>query len=299
LSTRSISTPLEIVAPLEPQLVELWLWPNRLTLEAPSVAVLWQLLLAHCLHIRLNAFAPWALGLAVWFIYVVDHLIDTARPKGINDEPARKEFCRRHWEKFLVMAIVVGCVLAAGVTRFLWTTTIRVGWQISVAVACYFALIHLAPATWRKGWPREVIVAAIFAVGTFGAVWMAIDQRTDLLLAPALMFIALVCTNCSLIETWEWQEGGSLKIDIPNPAARWVAGHLWQVGLFIALSAAVWEWNGSLPPGFAMAVSLSGLALIGLARFRQKIPIRFVSLAADLALCSPLVVIACDWAFRH
>ncbi len=271
---------------------DFWLWPNLLTLQAPLVAVLWQTLLAKTLRVAINPFAPCALASAVWLIYVADHLIDTARLRGHLSEPPRKKFCRGHWEKFLVMAIVVGCVLAAGVSRFLWEVAMRVGWQLSLGVVGYFALIHLTPKNSRREWPREVVVAMIFTLGTFGAVWLADEQKSWAMLAPALLFLALCCTNCSVIETWEWEAGGSFEEESPNCLAVWLAGHLPHVGLTISMAAGILVWLSFVPQEFALAAALSGAGFAWLARLRFRLPIRFVSPVADLALCSPIIGLA-------
>jgi hypothetical protein len=295
LTTRSIPRPLDLAAQPSPP-ADFWLWPNLLTLQAPFVAVLWQILLAHSLHVLLDPFASCSLALAVWLIYVTDHLIDTARPAGmLSPDPPRKAFCRRHRDKFLITAIIVGCILAAAASRLLWATTARMGWRLSVAVLSYFALIHLTPSHWRRGWPREAVVGAIFTLGTFGAVWLANGEKTLPLLASAGTFMLLCCTNCSVIETWEWQANGALAEEAPNPAAHWAAKHLAAIGIAIAFLAAAFACGSQLPGPFAAAAALSGIAFAALARYRKLIPIRFVSPLADLALCSPILVFAWSW----
>ena len=263
---------------------EFWLWPNRFSLQAPLVAVLWQLLLAHCLHIKLDPLIPCALASAVWLIYVADHLVDTTRPRATAIEPPRKEFCRRHWHKFLLCAIAVAFGLVLLVTLFLNSAMVKFGGQVSAGVACYFALIHLAPQSWRKDWPREVVVAAIFTLGTFGPVWLADSRNTGDLLPPASLFMLLCCANCSVIETWESEEP-------PNLVARWVASHFKGIGLGIVFSAALLSVLSLVPVAFAVAAGTSGVALAALGAYRDKLSLRLVSPLADLALCSPLLLL--------
>jgi hypothetical protein len=289
LTTQSVPRPFGIVE--RPIAAEVWLWPNLLSLQAPLVAVLWQLLLARSTHVRLNPFEPWALGLAVWLIYLTDHLIDTARPAGRGWEPPRKDFCRKHWRKFLVLAVGIGFVLISFVNRLLWAAMVRVGWRLSLGVACYFALIHLAPANWRRGWPRDAAVAVFFAFGTFIAVWLANGRDVVPLLLPGALFMLLCWANCSLIETWEWQASGSPASEVPNQAAGWVAEHLLIIGALIALLSAVFGLVSLLPREFAVAPCLSGASLALLSIYRRAIPARFVSPAADLALCAPAIVL--------
>jgi hypothetical protein len=262
------------------------LWPNALSLDAPVIAVLWQLLLARSLAVKLNPFEPLALGLAVWLIYVADHLIDTARPASGAWEPPRKLFYRRHWRIVLAFAIAVGLALAACGSRLLWPSTLLGGLQLSCAVAGYFSMIHLTPAGWRILWPREMAVATLFTLGTFGAVWLGNGRNMAPLALPAAIFMLLCLTNCSLIETLEWQAGGSHATDLPNRATRWVAGHTGTVAGAIAFLAVLQR------SPFGIAGVLSGGALWLLALNRRAIPIRLVSPAADLALYSPLLLLA-------
>jgi hypothetical protein len=105
--------------------------------------------------------------MAVWLIYVIDHLIDTARPAAAW-EPPRKDFCRRHWHKFSTFAVMAVIALIVLASRFLRLATVQRGWELSLGVVGYFALTHLTPPNWRQGWPREIVVALLFTLGTFG-----------------------------------------------------------------------------------------------------------------------------------
>ncbi len=54
----------------------LWLWPNLLSLDAPIVAVLWQILFARCFQVPVDALAALLLLLTVWLIYAADRTLD-------------------------------------------------------------------------------------------------------------------------------------------------------------------------------------------------------------------------------
>ncbi len=273
--------------------VDFRLWPNILSLDAPLVAVLWQLLLAQCMRVRLNPFEPLALGLAVWVIYIADHLIDTLRPKSGCWEPSRKAFYRGHWNGTLALGIMVSCLLLGCVIRLLRAATLRGGLELSIAVLGYFSLIHLTPANWRKLWPREVAVAVLFTLGTFGAVWIGSGRRFVPLIAPALIFTLLCWANCSLIEIAEWQAGEAK--DAPNKVARWATEHLQIVAAGIALLSTSFGVAILVSGPFAIAGLLSGAALYVVAINRKSIPIDFIPTAADLALCAPLAVLLLQW----
>jgi hypothetical protein len=264
--------------------LEVWLWPNVLNLEAPLVAVIWQWLLARNMRVQLNAYEPWVLGLAVWLIYIADHLIDTARSASGAWEPPRKTFFRAHWRSGLAVGIGVGLVLAVCGGRLLWASTVRGGVQLGFAVAGYFSLTHLTPARWRIRWPREVVVALLFTLGTFGAVWLGNGRHFGPLAIPAAIFLLLCWLNCSLIETWEWEAGGGGEWDAPDRMARWAAGHASVVAVVIAGLALL------RPSEFAAAGVMSAVGLWAMRGKRPAIAIRFVSPLADLALCTPIVM---------
>ncbi len=263
---------------------EVWLWPNVLNLEAPLVAVVWQLLLARSAGVRLNAYEPWVLGLTVWLIYIADHLIDTLRPASGAWEPPRKTFFREHWRAGAAVGIAIGLALAVCGGRLLWASTVRGGVQLGFAVVGYFSLTHLTPARWRIRWPREVVVALLFTLGTFGAVWLGNGRHFAPLAVPAAIFLLLCWTNCSLIETWEWEAGGGGEWDAPDRVARWAAGHVGVVAGLIA-GLALLE-----PSAFAAAGAMSAAGLWVMRRKRETIAIRLVSPLADLALCTPIVM---------
>jgi hypothetical protein len=270
-----------------------WLWPNVLNLDAPMVAVLWQVLLARSAGVRLNPFEPLVLALTVWLVYLADNLMDTLRPPVGHWEPPRKIFYRTHWRTGLWLAVLVALALIGCGSRLLWASTLRGGVQLSFAVLGYFSLIHLMPVNWRREWPREIVVAILFALGTFGAVWLAAGRHAAPLLAPAVIFMLLCWANCSVIETWEWQASGAP--DPPNQVAQWGAKHLGRLGILIALLSAGMGSASLAPREFVAAACLSGVALSLLSLFRRAIPLRFVSPLTDLALCSPAAVLIFLW----
>src|ERR1700726_3693665 len=80
-----------------------WLWPNLLSLDAPIVALLWQLLFVRCFHGSLGTLPAALLAVAVWLIYVADRTLDAWR--GCVEQP-RHEFYRRHWRAVLPVWLV-------------------------------------------------------------------------------------------------------------------------------------------------------------------------------------------------
>jgi len=68
------------------------LWPNLLSLDAPLVAALWQILFVRCFRAPEDPLPAALLVSAVWLIYSADRMLDAWR--GTGGRP-RHEFYRR------------------------------------------------------------------------------------------------------------------------------------------------------------------------------------------------------------
>jgi hypothetical protein len=275
-----------------------WQWPNILNLDAPLVAVLWQLLLTQSLGVYLNRMEPLVLAVTVWFLYIADQLLDVLRPEPNAWQPVRKVFYRRYFRA----AAVLGSIAAVGILPLAYfllrPSTFHGGLELAIAVMIYFAAIHAAPPSWRGLWPREAAVALLFALGTFMPVWFASGGRTEPLGVPALLFALLCWANCAAIETWEWQLAGARTGLGPSGATRWAGQHLGSTGIGIALLAVGASLAGLATSEFALACVVSGAALSLLALCRSRLPADAVSIAVNLALCSPIFILAMNWAIQ-
>ena len=54
----------------------IWLWPNLLSLDAPLVAVVWQVMFARCFQVPVDTVAAALLLLTVWLVYSADRTLD-------------------------------------------------------------------------------------------------------------------------------------------------------------------------------------------------------------------------------
>ncbi len=269
----------------------IWLWPNFLSLDAPLVAVLWQVLLTRGLAVHVKPGEPLVLALCVWLIYVADRVLDVLHPAAAAWEPARKTFYRRHLR---IAAIAGVCLLSLIIPLaycILRRSTFYAGLTLAIPLLAYFALIHLAPVRWRARWPRELAVACLFTSGTFLAIWTGNNRNVYSLWAPAILFFWLCWANCSAIETWEWQRNILGEDSAPSASTQWAARHLAVIGFAVACLAVVIGYVGLAPIGFAGSSLLSGIALALLAERRHHLPMNALRVSVDLALCTPLVAL--------
>jgi hypothetical protein len=242
----------------------LWLWPNLLSLDAPVVALLWQILFVRCFHARVDPLPSVLLVLAVWLIYAADRTFDAwsgscARP--------RHQFYRRYWKALLplwIFALALGLALAwMRLTPELFYSGLALG----VAVALYFTLLHLGIFQQTK----EAVVAVLFALGATLSAWPNVRTAADI--EAIVLFSCLCWINCVAIEHWEGE-------------SRWPIA---AAAGFVALAAVMLLFSSRPVLGGAMAAS--ALAFVALDCARRRFSRDALRVLADVALLSPLFLL--------
>jgi hypothetical protein len=242
----------------------LWLWPNLLSLDAPLVALLWQMLFARCFHARVEPLPSILLVLAVWLIYAADRTIDAWTGHGARP---RHEFYRRHWRALLPLWLVA---LAAG-SALAWMRLTKEmllsGLALAIAVSLYFALLHLGAFHRTK----EAAVAVLFALGATLSAWPNVHSAVDM--EAIALFSGLCWINCVAIESWEGQ-------------SRWPVG---AAAGFVAFGGMLLLFGGR--PILGGAVAASALCFVLLDCARRHFSLDALRVLADVALLSPLFLL--------
>lgn len=245
-----------------------WLWPNLLSLDAPLVAVLWQVLFARCFRASVETLPAVLLVLAVWLIYVADRALDTW--SGMGRTP-RHEFYRCYWRMVLpvwLAALAAGAWLAA---TQLSPGLFQRGLTVLAAVVLYFGAVHLAPERVRRAWPKEAAVGLLFALGASLEAWTKIRTATDVI--TVLLFSCLCWINCAAIEKWE----SSGVMERPVGAAA------------VCVGAAAFLLLYEHRPVLGGAEMASALAFLLLDRGRRRFSADALRVLADAALLSPVL----------
>jgi hypothetical protein len=238
-----------------------WLWPNLLSLDAPIVALLWQILFARCFHADVPAVAAALLVLAVWLIYAADRVFDA---RGGSKLP-RHEFYRRHWRTVLPIWTAAFAFATWLAWTHLPTPLLRRGALIAVAVALYFTVVHAV----RRTWPKELAVAILFALGATVAAWNAIRSAADV--EVVVLFSCLCWINCMAIEKWERR------------------GFHWPIGIAATVVAAAAAFTCVDRPVLGGAEIASAIAFIFLDFRRRRISADALRVLADVALLTPVL----------
>jgi len=241
------------------------LWPNLLSLDAPLVALLWQILFARCFHARVDLLPSVLLVLAVWLIYAADRTIDAWTGSGGR---ARHEFYRRHWRTLLPLWFFA---LAAGAVVALTRLASEIFWggvTLGVAVTLYFGLLHAG--VFQKS--KEAAVAVLFALGATLSAWQNVRSAADI--EAIALFSCLCWINCVAIEHWESE-------------STWpVAAAAGCVGL-----AALLLLVFSNRPVLGGAVAASVLGFVALDCTRRRFSRDALRVLADVALMSPVFLL--------
>ncbi len=190
------------------------------SLDAPTIAILWAMLLGRLAGVSLPVAEVMVLGLGTWIVYVLDRVLDgTGVPPGSPSLRQRHHFHRSHRRVLLRLCWLVAVVLAL-LCEQLPVRLVELYLALGVPVAAYALVVHRrllwperACASSRaevhvsgnrdylsRGYGKEAAVALLFtaAVAAPASVSAQPGDRPALL-AAALLTAALCWLNCSLI----------------------------------------------------------------------------------------------------
>jgi hypothetical protein len=277
---------------------------HLLSLDAPTVAMLWTWFIARSCGIHLPPTAVLAMGTAVWLLYAADRLLDSrnllrssiksfilseanisAQSEANNSSKSlepRHHFHRHHQRRFRFGILAAAFALATLIPQ-LAAPSIRLYALLGTVLTVYFGLIHLqrnpAPRL-----PKEIAVGIFFSAATFiPTVARQPTLRAQLL--PAAIFFGLTCSlNCLFIYAWEHPS--------PFPEAhattRLALRHLRPlIGLAVlgsfTLTLRLTRWQ--LPCAVAIAASF----LLLLHCNRRHLSATTLRASADLCLLTPIL----------
>ena len=168
-----------------------WLWLNVLSLDAPLLAVLWQAALAHVHQVKLLSGCYWALGLAVWVVYLTERTLDGFGEPDPARASARQLFYRRfrHLFAWVIIPAVAGGLGYVALTEIpsglMWR-----GLGLAFLVAMYLLHYPARPHRWLY-WAGNMIAGPI---GLF-IIWMVPEHpyRYLWLIALATLLVMSFC----------------------------------------------------------------------------------------------------------
>lgn len=293
-----------------------WIWWHLLSLDAPTVAMLWCWFFAACFGVRF----PWVvlptLGLGTWCVYVADRLLDGLRASEIDSLRDRHWFYLRHRMPFtaawVVAMVPLAYLILFRVQRAVRTDDIALG---AIGIA-YFLLIHglhQAPARW---FPKELAVGFLFAIAIATPAWARLTVNfkeadaswsgiSSMVLA-IFTFGAVCWLNCVAIQVWEDAEFsqrialGPLaqspgneheKIGQRSGLKPFLGNHLTAFALILGCASLCFAWSTARKPAWPLfaCICLSSLLLLALIRNDRRLSVLSLRILADAALLTPLL----------
>lgn len=271
----------------QPTATPLALW-HLLSLDAPTVAVLWTSFIAASVGVTLPLTSLLSMALAVWMLYAADRLLDArhllTNPLHTGDLEQRHRFHHRHRSAFLTGILIASVALAILIPR-LSPEAIHLDLALGSLLAGYFLLIHVTGSAHRL--PKEIAVGLFFSAAVFiPTVARAPHLRPDLL--PAAVLFALLCSlNCLFIYRWEHPAPTHKPDHHLHPLTRKALDHLRPLTL-VLLSAAT-AHTLRTHAALTTAITLSALLLLALDHLATHLHPVNLRAAADLALTTPLL----------
>lgn len=264
---------------------------HLLSLDAPTIAILWAWSFARAANVHASLIAIGVLGIGTWLVYVTDRLLDGrfAPHRALH---ARHFFHARHWRAFLAAAVLAALVLLYCIGNMPAPARIEDTLLFALSVL-YFAVVHLPFGRIHVSFPREPAVGILFAAACAVPAWSRPDSPRSALAMPVILFAALCTLNCLAIEIWERRLAQVRNLGIRAFALTIAAG---SVALMFALRN-----HGE----FRLAASafVSAILILALDRFYRRSELRTADpekasqfllalrVAVDVALLTPLLFV--------
>lgn len=275
----------------EPGRPHWWQWLTVLSLDAPLVAVAWQVALARAVRLPFHWYHGFILGAAVWLAYAADRWIEGWRLPPRQVRTQRHWFYQQwRWPVAVVWVAVLSVALELAVTR-LTRAELIAGLVLLVPVLIYLLSHQLVHRThpWRA--PKEICVALLFTAGV--ACFLVADQPIVLnVIGPPLLYFGLLCfANCGLISIWENgvdRLHGQTSLALQFPDGRPLVRALpWIIACFGVISAL--QTRSEVVRLIWCAVA-SGALLGGVDLAQDRLGRQLSRILADLALMTPFAL---------
>ena len=269
-----------------------WQWLTVLSLDAPLVAVAWQLALARAAGATLGGHHAFILGAAVWLAYAIDRWIEGWRLAPGQLRTQRHWFYQQwRWPVAAVWIVVLLVALVMAWTR-LTRAELSAGLLVLVPVLIYLLshkFLH-RDHQWRA--PKEVCVALLFAIGV--ACFPAANNFAALgsFVPPLALFGSLCFADCALISLWEDEVDrthGQTSLALQFPQGRpYVRAMPWGIA---ALGVTLSMQAQARLTGITWCVGFSGALLGGLDLAHRRLGRQLSRALVDVTLMTPFVLL--------
>ncbi len=214
-------------------------WLSLLSLDAVLVALTWQEVLARVPGIKLTIEERALLGISLWIIYSVDHLLDgrvayrspetsaaevalSKKSYHMSGQAPRHDFVRKH-SIFFLSASLLAIMIDTSLARHIGRSLLMGGLLVALVTGIYLFLntYFLRHAIWPFG--KEIVISLIFSIGCGLVPLCQIkESHHHLLIFWSMMLFFLLCLlNATLIARLERGVAGKALLMGLMPSALW------------------------------------------------------------------------------
>jgi hypothetical protein len=216
---------------------------------------------------------PIVLALVVFIIYTVDRLLDV-RKNELN--PSRQPLTARHRFHRQHTGVLGWCVIGAAVvalilTFFLPNSVVKFGIVLGGICIAYVGAVFRLPAHHPALLLKEPLVAALYAAGIWGSVWVQRPTISNVDITECLMFTGIAFQNLLLFAVMEQLESPDQPMF--SLATEWGANRCdvilrWLTFVVIAAGLALcFLTSDRFAQRSALMLALMSLTLYGIRRY--------------------------------
>ena len=268
------------------------LW-HLASLDAPTVAVVWTVTFARVANVHLSLWVLALIACGTWTAYVGDRLLDARRGIGSGRHEGLRERHYFHWRHrfWLIPGACLSAAIAAILIVNLMPSAARHRDSVLAAAALlYFSGVHSAarlPGWIRKLTSKEFLVGVLFTAGCATPTLAHLTSVRWPYVVCFASFTALAWLNCSAIERWESSDFDTQTFFRSS-----------LVSIFCFASAAAMSFADNRVAGLICFAGISALLLSLLDRFRAGMSRLSLRAFADIALLSPMILLALALRYR-
>lgn len=181
------------------------------SLDAPTVAIVWSLAIAHSAATQLKPWFPLLLGCGTWTVYVGDRLLDARRAIKANNLGVLRERHYFHWRHRPILVPIALLTAASSIGMIFGLMSLAARERnslIASAAIAYFSGVHASapiPRWIARIISKEFLVGILFAAGCSAPTMQIL--RFDARALPVILSVVFLCMlawlNCAAIASWE------------------------------------------------------------------------------------------------
>ena len=170
---------------------------QNLSLDITAGALLSSAFICRVMNVPINTAMLVGLGIAIWLIYTVDHLLDARKVSGPATNP-RHRFHQRYFKPIALSALLLFVLGVYNATR-LPIQTVKLGILLAGLSGMYFLYLALSKSDRHK----EFFAAVVYSAGVFTGPVSLLSSWDWAYLITFLQFFILASVNLMLLPVFE------------------------------------------------------------------------------------------------